>query len=320
MNLFFKNRATALVLFLFFLSLILNIFLYTKSKHTNSILTSQPEKHYQLVNQKSQVPIDSNVQTDSLIIQFNDLKPAIEKEISHFGAEQNIGFFLQDSTTGAWLGINEKTGFTPASLLKIPIMLGILKKVTLEEISLKDSMKILPEDLDSNSGKLYKKGAGYEISFWNLLEEMILASDNTAKNVLRRQLSPSELNAIFAHVGIPNPYQEKSEPTVTPRGYTRLFKALYFATYVSPELSEKALSITTDTQVESLISAGVPPEIQVAHKYGERPDGISDCGIVYENSSPYYLCIMTKDLELSKSKELISNLSKITYDFISNKK
>jgi beta-lactamase class A len=315
----FKNKTMLLVLFFLIISISLNIFLFFKLKNNKELAIPQP-KSYKFINPLAQVPIDSDTQNKDLFIQFNDLKPAIEKEISRFGTEQNIGFFLQDSTTGTWLGINERTGFAPASLLKIPIMLGVLKEVDREEISLTDLVEITAEDLDKNSGQLYKKGSGYKLSVWKMLEEMVINSDNTAKNVLRRQIDETDLNSVFIHVGIPNPYQENIDPTVTPRGFIRLFKALYFSSFLSPELSEKALDLTTDTHVESLISAGVPPEIQVAHKYGERPDGIADCGIIYQPNNPYYLCIMTKDLTVLKSKELIANLSKIVYEFISAKK
>lgn len=148
---------------------------------------------------------------------------------------------------------------------------------------------------------------------------MILTSDNTAKYALKRQLETAELSAIFAHVGIPNPYQPQNGQLVSPRGYSRILKALYFATFLSPELSEKLLDLATDTQVENLISAGVPPEIQVSHKYGERPDGIADYGIIYEPKNPYLLCMMTRDVELTTAKNLISSISKTIYKFISSK-
>jgi beta-lactamase class A len=303
------------------LSLGLNIFFVFKLQdNQKSNLAKEKPPEYKMINPLQKEIIDSNIQPDGVILHYSGLKEQLEKEIGNFGNENNIGLFLQDSRTGAWLGINEKEGFNPASLLKIPIMMAILKKADRGEINLNDKVKLVAEDLDQNSGQLHQKGAGFEISVWDLLKEMILASDNTAKNALRRQLSETELNAVFAHVGIPNPYFDSSGQMVTPRGYSRMFKSLYFSTFLSNSLSEKALDLTTDSRMENLISAGFPPEIQTAHKYGERPDGISDCGIVYHPQSIYFLCIMTKDIEIPKARELIANSSKIIFDFVSSQK
>lgn len=312
------TKAKYIFTIIFAASILLNAVLLVKffrePESKNEETAAAPS--YRLISPPSRIIIDSNVQDSRQIIHYADLKPRIEAEIQKYGAENNIGFFLQDINTGAWMGINEREGFNPASLLKIPIMLAVLKKVELSEMTINNPLEIIEEDLDENAGELYQKGAGYQMPVWNFIEEMMLSSDNTAKNVLKRQLSGAELNSVFAHVGIPNPYAPSGDSLVTPRGYTRLFKSLYLSTYLPPDLSEKALEITTDTEMENLLSAGIPYEIQAAHKYGERPDGISDCGVIYHPQNPYYLCVMTKDLEIPKAKELIINLSKMVYQFV----
>jgi beta-lactamase class A len=274
---------------------------------------------YRLTNPLAKNFVDSDISEQPVILHYVELKPKIESEIQKFKAEKNIGIFLQDIQTGAWVGINEKEGFVPASLLKVPIAMAVLKKVNRDEIKLTDVVELTKDDLDSQAGSLYQKGAGTKLTVWEAVKIMILTSDNTAKNVLKRQLSGAELNAIFAHVGIPNPYQPQNGQVVTPRGYSRIFKALYFSTFLSADLSEKLLDLATDTQMENLISAGVPSEIQVSHKYGERPDGLSDCGIIYNPKNPYFLCTMTKGLNLPQAKELIVNLSRIIYGYVENK-
>jgi len=311
-----KNKILIPILLVLLASLGLNFFLWQKNNLPEEQLSTN---EYTFVNPLSKNHIDNNTQEEKFILHYQDLRPLIEKEIKKNTDMENIGFFLQDVKTGAWLGINEREGFIPASLLKVPIMMAILKKVENDEIDFKQEIEIQKEDFDENAGDLYQQKVGTKINIWNLLEKMILSSDNTAKNILKRQLSIEELNAPFAHVGITNPYQNDNAITVTPRGYSRFFKALYLSTFLKPQLSEKALSLATDTVMESLISAGIPPEIQVAHKYGERPDGLHDCGVVYHPQNPYFICVMSRNVELTQDKELIKNLSKITYEFVSKK-
>jgi len=62
------------------------------------------------------------------VLHYVYLKPKLDEAISKVEGIEDIGIFLQDSRSGAWLGMNEKTGFVPASLLKVPVMMAILKK------------------------------------------------------------------------------------------------------------------------------------------------------------------------------------------------
>lgn len=310
-----KIKKTTILLIILIFSLSLNILLFFKTDNYTG-------ETFRLVKPAGgQETIDSNIQDDRVIIHYNGLKETIEQEIEMYSASGDVGIFLQDIKTGTWLGINERDGFSPVSLLKMPIMMAILKKVERKEINLNDKIEIIDSDLDDLYGVLYEKGSGAKISVSDLLKEMILASDNTAKNVLKRQLSMSELNAIFVHVGIPNPYLSTNEQKVSPRGYSRMFKSLYYSSFLSPELSERALDLTTDTQEESLISRGVPYEIQVAHKFGIQSDNgeLHDCGIIYHPKNPYIFCIMTRELGLDGSADMIAKISKDIYEFVDNK-
>lgn len=307
---------------LIFLSISLNLyFVYQTFINKNNVekLASEKTISYRFINPLQKTIIDSNISEASAILHYGDLKPQVESEINKFNADRNVGLFLQDIQTGAWLGINEREGFVPASLLKVPIAMAILKKVDRDEIKQTDIIELTEDDLDKEAGTLYQKGAGAKLTVREAIKIMILTSDNTAKNALKKQLNDAELNAVFAHVGIPNPYQPQNGQMVSPRGYSRIFKSLYFATFISADLSEKLLDLATDTQVESLISAGIPPEIQVSHKYGERPDEIADCGIIYHPKNPYFLCMMTHNMELPQAKSLITTVSKTIFDFVHSK-
>jgi beta-lactamase class A len=152
-----------------------------------------------------------------------------------------------------------------------------------------------------------------------LLKYMIIDSDNTAKNTLLNQLSMSEIDTIFTHIGISNPYITSEVGLISPRDYIRLFKSLYYSTYLSPATSELALDLTTDTEEESLISKGVPAEVQVAHKFGMFGETeIHDCGVVYHKENPYFLCIMSS-LPIDEGNRLIPIISRDIYDFIEEK-
>lgn len=312
-----KIKLPRLLICLLILSLAGNALLLINLQRSQDYITGNA---FRLIKPSEKEPIDSSVQEESGILHYTGLREIIEQKINEYNMAGNASVFLQDAKTGAWLGINERKGFAPASLLKIPIMMAILKKVEREEMSLKDKITLVEEDINDLFGILYQRGAGTQITVEELLKEMILSSDNTAKNALVRQLSDAELNAVFVHIGIQNPYIGGGDVTISARAYTRFFKSLYYSTFLSPELSERALDLTTDTQEEDLISEGVPPEIQVAHKFGTYYNEIHDCGIVYEQKNPYFLCIMTGDTGLTENnKKLISKISADIFEFVNKK-
>lgn len=313
-----KREQVFVVIILTFLAL--NSFLLVKLYEKPAV---PPSRSFKFVNPSSVEPIDQANQDVSLILHYKGLGGILNDDINSSPiSREDVGVFLQDARTGAWLGINEKKGFVPASLLKISVMMAVLKKVERGEIKLTDSITLVQEDADSAYGDLYKSVPGSNFTVWDLLNVMIIRSDNTAKNALRRQLSDDELYAVFTHVGIENPYTT-SDATVTPRSFVRILKSLYFSTYLSPELSEKALDLASDTNEESLLSRGVPPEIQVSHKFGERINGeevsLHDCGIVYHPKNPYFLCVMTKGVDEAVEKKLIQQISKDVFIFVDKK-
>jgi beta-lactamase class A len=87
-------------------------------------------------------------------------------------------------------------------------------------------------------------------------------------------------------------------------------------------MSEKALKLLTQTKYKDALYAGVPQHIEVAHKFGERQflpsqeKQLHDCGIVYHPQNPYLLCIMSRGQDFKKLSNIIKNISKATYDHL----
>ena len=74
--------------------------------------------------------------------------------------------------------------------------------------------------------------------------------------------------------------------------------------------------------------AGVPGNIEVAHKFGEREvdsqqTQLHDCGIVYYPKRPYLLCVMTRGqhtddgaVDEQKLQAIIKEVSTIVYNYV----
>lgn len=224
------------------------------------------------------------------------------------GEVTSVGIYVRDLQTGHWAGVDETSTFFPASLFKVPIMIAYLKQA------------------DADPRILKKRIEGRTVE--QLLEAMIIESDNTSKDTLLHYVDPGTLAGVLEDLGIDSPdaIAENEIYTISPRKYSLLFRTLYNATLLSKEMSNYALGLLTKTTYADGMVAPLPREIPVAHKFGFHSASSSpsigaelhDCGIVYRGQNPYFLCVMTQGNDESSLKPIIQDISRMVYaDFLS---
>ncbi len=214
-------------------------------------------------------------------------------------AASHVLVYFRDLNNGPWFGIHERETFAPASLYKLPLLIAFLKQAESNpqllaqrlaytaDMPIKQSM-IKPSNV-IDEGKLY--------SIEELLERMIVHSDNRALMALSPAVDQKALARTLSDLGLPSPEAGGSSDLVSVKAYSALFRILFNASYLRPEMSEKALGWLTRVDVQQGLVAGVPSGVAVAHKFGERrlEDGktlqFHDCGIVYASGRPYLLCV-----------------------------
>ncbi len=252
----------------------------------------------------------------------------LQKQIDDDKAAGKVTFvavYLRHLFDGGSLGINVNEKFTPASLLKVPDMITLFKiadsdpsiltkKVTYDKIY--DSSKPF-----FNSNTTLVLGQAYTVD--DLIIRMIKYSDNEAMYLLRVQFDKTLFDQLYTDLQIPPPNDAVSDDFMTVRTYASFFRILYNASYLSPAMSEKALSLLSQITFDKGIVAGVPKNISVAHKFGERvytdnqEHQLHDCGIVYHPTDPYLLCVMTRGTDFNVLASVIKDLSKQVWDEMS---
>jgi len=259
---------------------------------------------------------DFLVQQEKYNINYVELKKQVLNELQK-KPDEIYGFYFEDLTTGAWIGINEKEKFIPMSLFKVPLMIAILKKVEQGEISLDQKVMVDSEDLDARSGLLALNGAGYETTIKQLITQMVQESDNTAMNALIGFATDEDYMRVVTMIGLPKQYEGNA---VSPKEYANIFRLLYFSTYLRRPFSEIALTVMMDTKFNSQLPAGLPADVKISHKVGfDTTRGFyHDCGIVYLKDHNYLICVMSKNTVQEKADKMISQLSKIVYDYNKN--
>ena len=245
------------------------------------------------------------------------------------GAASSVSVYFKNLTTGSWTGVNENVHYAPASLMKVPILLAVLKQAE-SNPDLLNKKIYYDGNTDMNGNEYYKPQKtilpNHSYSVDDLLKYMIAYSDNNA-TVLLLSITPKiALTEIFTDLGLPIPDDNTTGAVdyLSDKLYSRLFRVLYNSTYLNEKYSEKALQILTTPDFDNGIVAKLPKDLKVANKFGERtiynPNGsveyreLHDCGLVYLEKSPYLLCIMTKGNDFKKLETIIQDISKIIYD------
>ncbi|HEV8485609.1 MAG TPA: class A beta-lactamase [Blastocatellia bacterium] len=131
----------------------------------------------------------------------------LEREITRISkvAGGTVGASAIHLETGRRVSLNGGERFPMASSYKVPIAVQLLTRVDLGEIKLDDMIAIKPSDLHPGSGTLsdlFNK-PGLALSVRNLLELMLLISDNSATDVvLRLAGGPGAVTARMRALGI----------------------------------------------------------------------------------------------------------------------
>lgn len=245
----------------------------------------------------------------------------IDENVSK-GTITEASVYYRDLNNGPWFGIHEDSLFDPASLFKVPLAMSFLwlenegSDVLNEQIQFKSPQGItvgfFPPEVTLEEGKIY--------TVWDLIENMIVYSDNEASVILSQYLGTDERNKLYEDLGL-SVLNSKQEFTVDVRTYASFFRLLYNATYIGLQNSEWMLEALSKSPFKGGIVAGVPQNTRVAHKFGEhfsdsngeRIFQLHDCGIVYAPEKPYMLCVMTRGKDMTKLPDFIAEVSRMVY-------
>jgi beta-lactamase class A len=239
-----------------------------------------------------------------------------------FTGVESASVYFRELNDGIWFSIGETERFTPASLRKVPMMIAVLKQAE-RDPSLAGRKIRFQLKQDYNAQQAIKPSAlmtpGRDYTIEDIVRRMIVFSDNNAFMVLSGLVDPQELDRTYDVLNMPRMDARGPDDYLSVQTYASFFRILYNATYLSKTRSEQALALLTQAEFRNGIVAGVPRDLPVAHKFGEKRDDaagkmqLHDCGIVYYPEHPYLLCIMTRGRTLEYLDDAIAAISKIIY-------
>lgn len=277
---------------------------------------------YALTNPLLECEIGPETISEGSIRPFpSKIEDAIQKEEQQ-GYIEFASFYFRDLNNGAWFGINETEMFRPASLLKVPIMLYYLKQADQDPRILEE--KVIYHQNGEESQQFFAPLAqlepGKEYTVAEAIESMIKNSDNRANHVLSSRAGSQRLDELFNLLGMSQVSEDPSGIFITVRQYASFFRILFNASYVSRKMSEWGLRLLRDINFKGGLRAGIPPNITVAHKFGEVTDldtgqvQFHDCGIVYYPNKPFLLCVMTRGRDMQELADVVTRMSRQVFE------
>ncbi len=224
---------------------------------------------------------------------------------------------------GEWLNINDEVRYQPGSLFKVPLLItylrleertpGLLKKqLTFNQIT--QEAKSFKQEFMKNRIQL---GKSYEVN--DLLKYMIVHSDNNATMLLFNNIPAQEFERTFTDLGL-DKKMTASDGVVSAKEYSTFWITLYNGSYLNFDHSEYALSLLSQSDFEEGMMKGIPKNVMVAHKFGEKGNTKNHClhetGIVYANSRPYLVTIMTEGSNQAILPDCLQKISATIYNNI----
>jgi len=298
---------------------------------TNNLLDSITEirnrKNYKFINPLLECDSNNISRDKNLDFLKNKLELFVNEQIKTNPDISFTSIYYRDLNNGPWIGINERELFSPASLIKVPLLITYYKlaennpdildnKIVNTELFNPKDQNIVPEITLSQSQE-------YTVS--ELLDRMIIYSDNQAYDLLLKNIDNRKLIETYNNLGVDISlgFENPNGNILSVKQYASFFRILFNASYLSKDMSEKTLGLLSRVKFSQALVAGVPSNILVAHKFGERQytntgeKQLHDCGIIYLPNKPYLLCIMTRGKNIPIEENFVKQISSMVYQNIS---
>jgi beta-lactamase class A len=249
---------------------------------------------------------------DSYGIQQSGPDPALKAQLEQLvhGFRGDVGIYVRHLGTGQIAEINADTLFPTASMIKVPILLGVFDRMERGELRADEKLVYADSLLYAGEDILGSFKAGEEIQLSKVIMLMITLSDNTASLWLQHLAGTGVvINAWLADHGFSQTRVNSRTPgrngfrrtygwgQTTPREMAELLVMIREGRAVSRSASEEMYRILSRIYWDGEALSRIPPTIQAASKQGAVSHSRSEVVLVNAPHGDYVFCVITKDQE-----------------------
>lgn len=235
------------------------------------------------------------------------LQSKLEKAISGFNGD--IGIYVKNIKTGKSVFINADTIFPTASIVKVPILLGIMDKMRKEELQYDQEIIYKDSLLYEGSDILGSFKDGEKILLKKVIMLMLTTSDNTASLWLQSLAGKgTRINEILDSLGFKDTRVNSRTPgresnrgqygwgQTTPYEIGTIIERIYHNEIFSAQACERMMRcLGRNYWDEDEAISQIPPYIEVFSKNGCVDASRNEVLLVNAPHHPYLFCIFTKN-------------------------
>jgi len=228
------------------------------------------------------------------------------------------GIAYMDLATGETLVYNGNALFHAASTMKTPVMFQLFRMRDEGLLNLNDPVLVTNEfssivdaslfslPLHSEEDDRLVPRLNQSVPMIDLIEHMIIYSSNLATNLLIQIAQPEEISKTLEEIGAAGvlvlrgvedlkAYELGLNNQTSAYGMMKMMEAVYRSDLVADSSRARMIDILKRQHYNSMIPAGLPGDVVVAHKTGSITRIAHDAAIVYPpDSSPYVLVILMR--------------------------
>lgn len=234
------------------------------------------------------------------------LQHQLEKLVTGFRGD--IGIYVKDLRTGKTCSINADTIFPTASIVKVPILIGIMDKVNRGDLKFDQLFTYRDSLLYAGVDILGSFKQDEKITLAKLLMLMLTVSDNTASLWLQSLAGTgSRINEIMDSLGYANTRVNSRTPgrehyrtqygwgQTTPAEMASIFERISKGEIISRAASDEMLRQLSRNHFDDESISQIPPYVTVFSKNGAVNQSRSEVVLVIGKKAHYVFTILTKN-------------------------
>lgn len=263
------------------------------------------------------------------------LQKEIEKTIQGFNG--NIGVYVKNLKNNKIVSIGADTIFPTASMVKIPILVGIMDKMNKGELDYHQQLTYRDSLLYAGVDILGSFKDTERIELGKVMMLSLTMSDNTASLWLQSLAGKgTRINEILDSLGLKYTRVNSRTPgreanrnefgwgQTTPKEMATIMEKISKGEIISKEKSAQMLRLLGRNYWDEQAISQIPSDVFIASKNGAVNESRSEVLFVNGKGARYIFCVCTKnnkDQSWQNSNEawtLTRKLSKIVWDHFSN--
>jgi beta-lactamase class A len=263
------------------------------------------------------------------------LQKEVEEAIKGFNG--NIGVYIKNLKNNKTVAVNADTLFPTASMVKIPILIGIMDKINKGELDYHQNLAYRDSLLYAGVDILGSFKDTEKIELGKVIMLSLTMSDNTASLWLQSLAGKgTRINQILDSLGFKDTRVNSRTPgreanrseygwgQTTPKEMATILERISKGEIISKQRSAQMLRLLGRNYWDEEAISQIPSDVFIASKNGAVDESRSEVLFVKGNGAQYLFCVCTKnnkDQSWQNTNEawtLTRKLSKLTWDHFSN--